>query len=656
MPAVRFVSAHVGAAVHPLLSPPELSAADRQRVRGQRADRDRPRRTARRRAATGRRPARWLEEAAHLPLPDLPGGGSPSRYAGIRFVRGGTLDDPASVSPDVHIYTRSKLPWVVPAGRCSGVCHLLRRREALARRQSRARRCTQGDEALRGHDRLPAASGRDAPQPEPRGQVLQLSLDGFGDGGREPHVLVVDRIDSQHGRSSSPAASTFRPAGRGAPGGRSSPSGAWPPACTSRGCTRSRTAPPPDVGRRRAGRTARAGQSCLEVGAERSGVDAPLALHASTRPARRPRRRRPARAASSCSSALRCPARRPLVSIRAPFRTDDDIGRVHPLGESHSRLVRPAWRSRSHRASSELEHLGDVAVVGPPRRGPRHDARVRNVARAQAARTSPAARGCLAGSGRCRGSRRRCARDCGSSGPPRSPRSLIGRTSALCSNSVRSCSRPRVRSSGRYFEPRRLQATRSALGAIAAVGSIWSRVSCRTIVTRSVGRAAGRAARAHCDAVPAPWSDGARRGGYANGRADCRRDPGTCVRLGLAAMSTRQAAPVTAGNFGWTWRAIRSWSPSSLPRLPARDRKRLRVQAGFKADQVHVVGRQRPPARLRRGGPKEGVFHFCPDCGSQVFITEPADPDLIVVPVGAFADRRSRRRRRRLRPSPSSLG
>jgi hypothetical protein len=31
----------------------------------------------------------------------------------VRFVRAGTLDDPASVSPDVHIFTRSKLPWVV---------------------------------------------------------------------------------------------------------------------------------------------------------------------------------------------------------------------------------------------------------------------------------------------------------------------------------------------------------------------------------------------------------------------------------------------------------------------------------------------------------------------------------------------------------------
>jgi hypothetical protein len=42
-----------------------------------------------------------------------------SRYTSPRvlFVRGGTLDDPASVTPDVHIYTRSKLPWVtVPDG------------------------------------------------------------------------------------------------------------------------------------------------------------------------------------------------------------------------------------------------------------------------------------------------------------------------------------------------------------------------------------------------------------------------------------------------------------------------------------------------------------------------------------------------------------
>jgi hypothetical protein len=30
----------------------------------------------------------------------------------FRFVRAGTLDDPSSIAPDVHIFTRSKLPWV----------------------------------------------------------------------------------------------------------------------------------------------------------------------------------------------------------------------------------------------------------------------------------------------------------------------------------------------------------------------------------------------------------------------------------------------------------------------------------------------------------------------------------------------------------------
>ena len=31
---------------------------------------------------------------------------------GVRFVRGGTLDEPSIVTPDVHIFTRSKLPWI----------------------------------------------------------------------------------------------------------------------------------------------------------------------------------------------------------------------------------------------------------------------------------------------------------------------------------------------------------------------------------------------------------------------------------------------------------------------------------------------------------------------------------------------------------------
>jgi hypothetical protein len=31
----------------------------------------------------------------------------------VRFVRGGTLDDPRTIRPDVHIFTRSKVDWVV---------------------------------------------------------------------------------------------------------------------------------------------------------------------------------------------------------------------------------------------------------------------------------------------------------------------------------------------------------------------------------------------------------------------------------------------------------------------------------------------------------------------------------------------------------------
>jgi hypothetical protein len=33
-------------------------------------------------------------------------------HPAVRFVRGGTLDRPSDVSPDAHIFTRSKVPWV----------------------------------------------------------------------------------------------------------------------------------------------------------------------------------------------------------------------------------------------------------------------------------------------------------------------------------------------------------------------------------------------------------------------------------------------------------------------------------------------------------------------------------------------------------------
>jgi hypothetical protein len=63
------------------------------------------------------------------------------------------------------------------------------------------------------------------------------------------------------------------------------------------------------------------------------------------------------------------------------------------------------------------------------------------------------------------------------------------------------------------------------------------------------------------------------------------------------------------------------------------------MQAGFRADQVQISGRFDDYARVSdEADRKEHVFHFCPDCGSQVFYTEPSEPGLVVVSTGAFAD------------------
>ena len=64
-------------------------------------------------------------------------GGRPA----ILFVRGGTLDRPAALHPDVHIYTRSKLPWVrlpesVPAFEAYYDPKSLWPAESLARRKA----------------------------------------------------------------------------------------------------------------------------------------------------------------------------------------------------------------------------------------------------------------------------------------------------------------------------------------------------------------------------------------------------------------------------------------------------------------------------------------------------------------------------------------
>ena len=67
-----------------------------------------------------------------------------STYGGreqIRFVRAGTLDEPSALAPDMHIYTRSKQPWVtlpdgVPAFEAYYDSRTLWPAESLARRKA----------------------------------------------------------------------------------------------------------------------------------------------------------------------------------------------------------------------------------------------------------------------------------------------------------------------------------------------------------------------------------------------------------------------------------------------------------------------------------------------------------------------------------------
>lgn len=63
------------------------------------------------------------------------------------------------------------------------------------------------------------------------------------------------------------------------------------------------------------------------------------------------------------------------------------------------------------------------------------------------------------------------------------------------------------------------------------------------------------------------------------------------------------------------------------------------MQAGYDEGQVEVTGRSTEYARTSdEADRKVHVFHFCPECGSTVFYTEPDEPGLLVVMTGAFAD------------------
>jgi hypothetical protein len=63
------------------------------------------------------------------------------------------------------------------------------------------------------------------------------------------------------------------------------------------------------------------------------------------------------------------------------------------------------------------------------------------------------------------------------------------------------------------------------------------------------------------------------------------------------------------------------------------------MPAAFRPEQVRIEGRYSEYSRISdEADRKEHVLHFCPDCGSHVFYTEPTEPGFVAVSVGSFAD------------------
>jgi hypothetical protein len=61
------------------------------------------------------------------------------------------------------------------------------------------------------------------------------------------------------------------------------------------------------------------------------------------------------------------------------------------------------------------------------------------------------------------------------------------------------------------------------------------------------------------------------------------------------------------------------------------------AQARFSADRVRIEGEHREYVRVSDAG-EERSYSFCPECGSTVFYRIQSLPDVVAVPVGAFAD------------------
>jgi hypothetical protein len=61
------------------------------------------------------------------------------------------------------------------------------------------------------------------------------------------------------------------------------------------------------------------------------------------------------------------------------------------------------------------------------------------------------------------------------------------------------------------------------------------------------------------------------------------------------------------------------------------------VQARFPRDRVRIHGRAHEYVRISDAG-GSATFNFCPECGATVYYVIESAPDVVAVPVGAFAD------------------
>ena len=63
----------------------------------------------------------------------------------------------------------------------------------------------------------------------------------------------------------------------------------------------------------------------------------------------------------------------------------------------------------------------------------------------------------------------------------------------------------------------------------------------------------------------------------------------------------------------------------------------MAVQARFPADRVAISGPTKTFERINEEGTRSH-FHFCTECGCTIAYTVENMPDLVAIPVGAFAD------------------